>query len=150
MSKQLAFEDIELNTKVRFGSYKLTADEIISFAKKWDPQTFHIDEELAKDSIFGGVTACSSHLISICALIMHSNPMPVQLLAGLGMDELRLLLPARPDDELSVQTSYLEKRPSESKPDRGIVLLQVELLNQRDEVVLTNVGKLMVARKEAN
>ena len=141
------FEDFNPGDIATFGEYELTKDEIIEFAKKWDPQPFHINEEDAKKSVFEGITASGCQVVSISVLLIMKRDIKVKVLAGLGWDEVRFPAPVRPGDVLSLRHECLEAIDSKSKPDRGIVRNRLTLLNQKDEPVLTYIDTIMVARK---
>jgi len=128
-------------------TFELERDEIVAFARRWDPQPFHLDEEAAKASIFGGLTASSAHLFAIqCRLALTVDPL-LAVLAGLGNDGLELLLPTRPGDRLRLLRRVVSKRESKTKPDRGIVQIGHEIVNQHGEVVCRALGRIMVARR---
>jgi acyl dehydratase len=150
MVKKIYYEDIEIGYNHRFGSYTVTRDEIVSFAAKWDPQPFHLDEQAGKESVFGGITASGAHIFAIQSLLSHSDPKPHAVLAGLGLEEMRLITPVRPDDVLSIETTVLDKRPSSSKPDRGIITKRYCIVNHRDEIVMEQVVKVLVCRLTSN
>ena len=143
------FDDIEVGYRSLVGRYALSKDEIVEFARRWDPQPFHVDEETAQTSIYGGLTASSLHLFAICTRLFFDHQDRIAVLAMLGKDEIRFPHPARPGDLLTYYTECSEKRPSRSKPDRGILHLVDRLENQRGKVVLTQRVTLMVARRES-
>jgi acyl dehydratase len=143
----LYFEETEIGTSCTAGPYLVTKSEIIQFAKQYDPVARHIDEEAAARSIFGGLTACSAHTFSIFILLTTRLQPRLHVLAGMGWDELRLPNAVRPDDELDLNSSVLEKRESKSKSDRGIVRTRVLLRNQRRETVLECFSNILVARR---
>ena len=143
----LYFEDLNVGDSRKAGPYRVTRDEIIQFARQYDPQPRHLDEEAAARSIFAGLSASSAHTFSIFILLTtRFQPRP-HVLAGMGWDELRLPNAVRPDDELDLESTVLEKRESRSKPDRGIVRNQVHLRNQKRELVLQCVSSILVARR---
>lgn len=143
----LYFEDAEIGTTCKAGAYLVTKEEIIQFAKQYDPIPRHIDEEAAARSIFGGLSASSAHTFSIFILLTTKLQPRLHVLAGLGWDELKLPNAVRPGDELDLETTTLEKRESKSKPDRGIVRNRVLLRNQRRETVLQCISNIFVARR---
>jgi acyl dehydratase len=114
----LYFEDAEVGTTCQAGPYLVPKEEIIQFAKQYDPVPRHIDEEAAARSIFRGLTACSAHTFSIFILLTTRLQPRLHVLAGMGWDELRLPNPVRPGDELDLQTALMEKRESKSKPEQ--------------------------------
>src|SRR6516165_3722257 len=143
----LYFEDAEIGTICTAGPYLVKKNEIIQFAKQYDPVPRHLDEESAARSIFGGLTASSAHTFSIFILLTTRLQPRLRVLAGMGWDELRLPYPVRPGDELDLETTLLEMRESKSKPDRGIVLTRVLLRNQRCETALECTSNIFVARR---
>lgn len=132
------FEDYVPGSVHEFGPIKVEEAEIIEFARRYDPQPFHIDPEAAKDSIYGGLIASGWHTAGLMMRLLVDHYLShVASLGSPGVDELRWLKPVRPGDELSVRVTVLETRRSRSKPDRGIVRSFVEVLNQKGEVVMT-------------
>ncbi len=130
------------------GAYVVKADEIMAFARQYDPQPFHLDLAAAAASVFGGLTASGFHTVAMQGALMHSSPEAgAAILAGLGWDEVRFSNPVRVEDTLSVRSTCVETRPSESKPDRGIVRNKVELMNQEGQVVLSSVHNLLMRRR---
>jgi acyl dehydratase len=143
----LYFEDAEVGTTRKAGPYLVAKEEVIEFAKQYDPVPRHIDEEAAAHSIFGGLTASSAHTFSIFILLTTRLQPRLHVLAGMGWDELRLPNPVRPGDELVLQTTLVEKRESKSKPDRGIVRNRIRLSNQKGEIVLQCISNGLIARR---
>ena len=143
----LYFEDAEIGTTCKAGPYLVSKEEIMQFAKQYDPVPRHIDEEAAARSIFGGLTASGVHTFAVFISLTSKLQPRLHVLAGMGWDEVRLPNPVRPGDELNLETIVLEKRESKSKSDRGIVRSQVRLRNQKSEVVLQCFGNILVARR---
>jgi acyl dehydratase len=143
----LYFEDIEVGASLRAGPYLVSKDEIIQFARQYDPRPFHIDEEAAARSVFGGLSASAAHTFAIFILLTSKVQPPLHELAGLGYDELRYPNGVRPDDELDLESTSLEKRESRSRAGTGIVRIQSFLRNQRRETVLQCVSIILVARR---
>ncbi len=141
------FEDFEVGDSRKAGPYLVSKAEIIQFAKQYDPRPFHIDEEAATRSVFGGLSASAAHTFAIFIFLTDKGQPPLRALAGLGWDELRLPNAVRPGDELDYESTVLEKRESKSRPDTGILRVQVHLRNQRREMVLQCVGSVLVARR---
>ncbi len=104
----LYFEDAEIGTSCTGGPYLVTKNEIIQFAKQYDPVLRHIDEEAAARSIFGGLTSSSAHTFSIFILLTTRLQPRFHVLAGMGWDELRLPNAVRPDDALDLEMTVLE------------------------------------------
>lgn len=119
--------------------------DIINFAKRYDPQPFHVDEEIAKVSIFGGLIASSLHTISACTRVVVEAQGDLAILGGLGIDEVKLFNPVRPGDVLSVEAYWSDLKRSRSKPDRGIANLKCKVSNQRGEPVVEYGYKYLVA-----
>jgi acyl dehydratase len=140
------FEDFEVGSAERFeGEYVLSRDEIVEVGRRWDPQPFHVDEEAARSSIFGGLVAASAHLFAVSSWMATRMPYRTAALAALGFDEVRMQNPARVGDRLSATATCIEKRLSRSKPDRGIVRSLMQIRNQRDEVVMSLQSTFLVA-----
>ena len=140
------FEDFEVGQKRRVGSIRVSREEIIEFATRFDPQPFHIDEDAAKASIFGGLTGSSCHTFALVGLIHARSGEEIALVANLGAEKLRFPSPLRPDDELTMTSECVAMRPSRSRPEIGIVTTQSLLTNQRDEVVMDMTTTFMVRR----
>ncbi|TMJ62425.1 MAG: acyl dehydratase [Alphaproteobacteria bacterium] len=147
MANPLYFEELEIGTRSTAGPYVVSRDEIIQFAKKYDPVPRHLDEEAAARSLFGGLTASSAHTFSIFILLTTQLRPRLHVLAGLDWNELKLPHAVRPDDELELETTVLQMRLSKSKPDRGIILTRVLLRNQKRETALECTSNIFVARR---
>jgi acyl dehydratase len=121
-----------------YGRVELDEQSIIEFARQYDPQAFHTDPVAAKDSIYGGLIASGWHTVAVTMRMLVDHVIsPASSLGSPGCDELRWTAPVRPGDSLAVRIGILSTRRSRSKPDRGLVSNQLEVLNQRDEVVMT-------------
>jgi acyl dehydratase len=142
------FEDYIEGDVHRFGSLLVDADEIVAFAKRYDPQSFHTDPEAAKQTQFGGLIASGWHTCGLMMRLYAEHYLThVASLASPGLDELRWLKPVRPGDRLSVQVTVLKAAPSKSKPDRGAVTSFIEVFNQADEaVMIMNVVNIIARR----
>jgi len=142
------FEDYEPGSMHEFGSIEVDQEEVLAFAKKFDPQDFHADPEAAKQTIFGGLIASGWHTAGLMMRMYADHYLSkVASLSSPGVDELRWLQPVRPGDVLSVRVTVLEARRSSSKPDRGILRSFIEVLNQRREVVMSmNAVNLLLCR----
>ena len=144
------FEDYIEGDVHRFGTIAVEADEIIAFAKRFDPQVFHTDPEAAKQTPFGGLIASGWHTAGLMMRLYVEHYLTnVASLASPGLDELRWLKPVRPGDILSVRVTVLKAMPSISKPDRGAVTSFVEVFNQADESVMTLKCVNIIARRPA-
>lgn len=145
------FEDYVLGEEHAAGEHTVTHEEIIDFAGKWDPQPFHVDEELAKASVFGGLTACSAHIFAIFCITSQrwQSGVVQQAVAGLGFDEMRMAKPVYAGDTLRCVSTVDELRASNSRPDCGIVVYRTRLLNQRAEEVFSIRAASLMARDPA-
>ena len=144
------FEDYVEGDVHSFGSIAVEADEVISFAQRFDPQTFHVDPEAAKLTPFGGIIASGWHTAALTMRLYVDHYLThVASLASPGLDELRWLKPVRPGDTLSARVTVLKSAPSKSKPDRGAVTSLVEVFNQVDEVVMSFKCVNIIGRRPA-
>ena len=145
------FDDCIVGEEHLAASYKVVAAEIIEFASKWDPQPWHVDEALAKQSIFGGLTCCSAHIFSIFCMTSQrwESGVVQQALAGLGFDEMQIHQPVFAGDTVRAVAVVEEVRASKSKLDRGVVTQRCKLLNQRGELVFSIKALTMMARDPA-
>lgn len=126
----------------------LTRDEIIDFARRYDPQPFHVDEDAARRSVFGGLIASGWQTVGIMMRLLWDTFLKdTASLGSPGSDEIRWLKPVRPGDTLRARFTIVEVVPSRSKPDRGIVRTFTEVLNQHDDVVMTHRGLGMFGRR---
>ncbi len=145
------FEDFEVGEVRRGGRHVVSKDEILRFAREFDPAPFHLDEAAANASVFGGLTASGAHTVALQIKLIHeSHDKPDQqavVLAALGWDDVRFLKPVRPGDTLSLHSECIETRASGSKHDRGIVRTRITILNQHEEPVLTSIHTILVARR---
>ena len=132
------FEDYVEGDVYSFGSIAVDADEIIAFARRFDPQIFHTDPEVAKQTMFGGLIASGWHTAGLMMRLYVEHYLShVASLGSPGLDELRWLKPVRPGDQLSLRVTVLGAKRSISKPDRGVVTSLVEAFNQADESVMS-------------
>ena len=143
----LFFDDIADDYQSVVGTYRLTEQEIVEFARKWDPQPFHIDPIAAADSVFGGLVASSLHLFAICTRLFFDHSDHIQVAAMLGKDKIRLPNPARAGTTLTYQTRAVQRRTSRSRADVGIITLADTLSDDNDKPVLTQEVTLLIARK---
>lgn len=147
MAERTWFDDLAVGWRSTVGAWTLRREEVVDFARRWDPQPFHVDEQAARSSIYGGLTASSLHLFAICTRLFFDHPARIAVLAMLGKDAVRFPHPARPGDRLTYTTECVERRRSRTKPDRGIVTLADTLANADGETVLSQRVTLLVARR---
>ena len=134
----LYFEDFQVGQVFELGSRTLSEEEIIEFAKEFDPQPFHIDPEKAKDSFFGGIVASGWHTCAVYMRLLVDNfASKASSLGSPGVDDLRYLKPVHPGDTLRARFTIAETIPTKSRPDRGLLKARAEMLNQHDEPVLS-------------
>jgi acyl dehydratase len=142
------FEDFPAGKVVEYGARTLSEEEIIAFAREWDPQRFHVDPEAAKATPYGGIIASGWHTGCVLMRLMcDAYVNEAACIGSPGMEEWRFARPVRPGDTLRYRATVLEARPSASKPDRGIVKFRWELLNQRGEVAVSMVGTQFYLRR---
>jgi acyl dehydratase len=139
------FEDFVPGSVRTSGTVLVTEEEIIEFARRYDPQVFHTDPVAARNSIYGGLVASGWHTAAMAMrLIVEHYLFHAASVGSPGVDEVRWLKPVRPGDRLSVRVTVLEARRSESKPDRGLVRSFIEVLNQDRVVVMSFKGVTIV------
>jgi acyl dehydratase len=139
--KERYFEDYPAGEVLEVGDHLVTREEIVAFASRYDPQPFHLDDDAARESIYGGLIASGWMTCSVVMRMLVDHVIsPISSMGSPGIDELRWLRPVRPGDRLRARVTVLETRRSSSRPDRGIIRLQQEALNQHDEVVLSMRG----------
>lgn len=142
------FEDLPAGTVLEFGDFEMTEEEIVGFARRYDPQPFHLDREAGKSSIFGGLCASGWNTTAVMMRMWVDNYMSHETSLGSpGIDELRWLRPVFPGDRLRCRLTVLDSTPSRSRPYMGSVRQRGEVLNQSDEVVLTLIGTSFFRRR---
>lgn len=150
MTTPLYFEDFHVGQVIDLGTRTFSEDEILDFARQFDPQPFHLDRDAAAASHFGGLVASGWHTCSVLMRqivdrllvrsISHGSP---------GVDEIRWLKPVRPGDTLHMSMCVLEVIPSKSKPDRGVLKSEYRGVNQHGETVVTMKTLGMFGRRPA-
>ena len=142
------FEDFEVGQTLELGTTSVTEAEIIAFASQFDPQPFHVDPVLAKESAFGGLIASGWHTGSLLMRLLVDGVINETISMGSpGVDEVRWPHPVRPGDVLRGRFIVLECRASKSRPDMGVVRSRTEMFNQREELVMTLVGVHFLGRR---
>ena len=133
------FEDVGVGDEfVSHTTYLVTAEEIKSYAGKWDPQPYHLDEDRAKETVVGRLFAPSILTLAISVRLSHeSGYFDISSVAGLGIDELRMRKPVLVDDELKVKATVVAMRESKSRSGLGVMTTRIEVINQSGEVVLS-------------
>lgn len=144
-NKKYFFDDLEIGQVFELGSRSLTKDQIISFAEEYDPQIFHLDEEVGK-ALLGGLAASGWQTASVCQRLLVDKFLDeVACMASPGVEDLKFVRPVFADDPLTGVATIAEKRLSKSNPSKGLVKLQGELTNSSGDVVLSMVGLILVA-----
>jgi acyl dehydratase len=137
-SAERYFEDYSVGAVEVFGEIVVTEGEIVEFARRYDPQSMHVDPVSAAQGPFGGLIASGWHTAAmVMRLFVERYLSKVATLPSPGIDELRWVRPVRPGDRLRVRVTVLEANRSRSKPDRGMVRSLVEVLNQSDDLVMS-------------
>ena len=141
-------EDIKIGDIFSSGQdYEITKEEIFEFANRWDPNTYHLDEDVAEDSIFNGLIAPACLIIAIESWLWHSIENKPALVCGLGWDEVKFVGPARPGDRLSLHSECIDIRPSDSMPDCGILRTNLKVSNQNGEPILTLTDSYLIKKR---
>ncbi|MFM2043622.1 MAG: hypothetical protein RLY86_2198 [Pseudomonadota bacterium] len=141
----LYLEDIVPGAVVEVGHYPVTEGEVVEFARRYDPQPFHLDAEAGRRTHFGGLVASGWHTAAMMMRMVVDQVLSLETSLGSpGVDELRWLKPVRPGDVLSVRVTVLDVRRSRSRPEMGSVRQRVEVLDQTGEVVMSMIALGMV------
>lgn len=154
------FEDIKIGERAELGAYTFTADEIVEFARKFDPQPFHLDEALAARSSFGALCASGWHTASVWMRLMvehnkredaaqRARGEPVAALGpSPGFRELKWLKPVYVDDTITYATEIVETRASNSRPGWGLMSFRNTGMNQNKEPVISFISVAFVERRK--
>lgn len=141
-------DDYTPGARYRFGEESVDGEEIMEFARRYDPQSIHTDAEAAAAGPFGGLIASGWQTAALMMRLFADNYLTANAsLASPGIDELRWVRPLRPGDRLTLICETVEVRPSRSKPDRGVLTTKATLLNQDGDPVLTATALNMVGRR---
>jgi acyl dehydratase len=144
---QRYFEDLKAGDQFKSGIYKVTEEQIISFAREFDPQPFHLDPAVARQTMFKGLIASGWHTAAITMRLFVQTLNFAEGAIGLGVDELRWPNAVRPGDVLQVETEIVDLRESRSKPSHGIVRIRNMTTNQRGEAVQAMFASALVLRR---
>jgi acyl dehydratase len=144
----LYFEDFELGQVLELGSRTVSEEEIVAFAREWDPQPFHLDPVAARSSAFGGLIASGWHTGAMWMRLYVDTLLGPGAMGSPGIEELRWLAPVRPGDTLHGRLTVLETTPSERRPNRGTVRIRGEMVNQEGVTVLSMVSRGHFARRD--
>jgi acyl dehydratase len=144
------FEDFHPGWTFEQGARTLSAEDIKTFAREWDPQRYHTDEEQARASPYGGLIASGWQTACVGMRLMCDGYLNQSACVGSpGIEEIQFLKPVRPGDTLRFRSTATEVRPSKTKPNRGTVTFTWEVINQADEVVLSMIGTQLFLRRPA-
>jgi len=139
------FEDLDVGETDSFGAYEVTRDGIVDFGQQFDPQPFHVDEEAASESMFGGLVASGWHTASMTMRLLVDNFLSEsRALGAAGIDDLRFRTPVQPGDSLTVDTEIVDKEHWDDQ--RGLVHCYIETSND-EEVVMTMTGLVLWERE---
>jgi acyl dehydratase len=146
------FEDLQVGAETEFGSYKVTREEVLEFARKYDPQPFHLSDEEAAKTHFKRLSASGWHTAAMTMGVIARYVVDDQQ-AGLGspgIDEIRWKKPVYPGDTLYVGGRILDKTPSRSRPEMGSFRTETTVTNQEGEVVMTFISIVLIRRRPAD
>jgi acyl dehydratase len=139
------FEDIVVGERTRTGSFTVTKDSIVEFARHYDPQPMHMDEEAAKGSFFGRLVASGWQTLGVTMrLMVEARPLGATPLIGIQIDEIRFQRPVLPGDSLSAELEILEKRLSKTRPDRGFLKGRTITSNQQGAEVSSQLWTMVI------
>ena len=143
------FEDIADGEQLNCQNVIITRENIITFAKKFDPQPFHTDEDAARESIFGGLIASSLYILSACTRVVVEAQGDVAILSGVGMGKAKMFNPVRPGDTLFVKAWWADLKRSRSKPNHGFAAIQCKVTNQNGDPVIEYGYRYLLACKSS-
>src|SRR5437762_14321828 len=142
------FEDLKAGDRFKSETYAVSEEQLISFAREFDPQPFHLDATVARETMFKGLIASGWHTAAITMRLFVQTLNFAQGAIGLGVDELRWPSVVRPGDVLTVETEIVDARPSRSRPGFGIIRLRNVTTNQQGQIVQTMLASAMVPRRK--
>ena len=144
------FEDFKVGDRIETAGATLAESQMIDFAQRYDPQPFHVDVEAAKASIFGGLVASGFLTMAVTFRLFYATrALGDANLGSPGFDEVRFLKPVRPGDTLRAVVEVVDARPSNSRPDRGILRFRYRAYNQHGDEVMTYLCPQLVRRRPA-
>ena len=141
------YEDLAEGAEHTSGTHTLSQEEIVRFAREYDPQYFHVDSQAAAESRFGGLIASGIHTMAIWRQLDHQIAGDIAWICGVAWDDVRFPQAVRPGDTLRAHSKCLSKRESRSEPGRGVVVFQYTLRNQDDKIVFTCRSTNLVERR---
>jgi len=144
------FEDLQVGAETDYGSYEVTLEEVLEFARKYDPQPFHLSDEEAAKTHFGKLAASGWHTAAMTMAVIARHVVADEQ-AGLGspgIDELRWKRPVYPGDTLHVRGTIVDKTPSRSRPEMGSFRTDTIVTNQHDQPVMTFTSIVLIRMRE--
>jgi len=148
MTRDLYLDDLAPGQIYRSGEATVSEADIVDYAKRFDPQPFHLDAAAAKATFFGGLAASGWHTAALTMRLLVDSEMRLAGgIVGAGMDELRWPKPLRPGDTIRLESEVIEVRPSRSRPSQGLAKVRTTTLNQHGEAVQVLVANLLVVRR---
>lgn len=138
------YEDFEIGDVAEYGDYTISKEEILEFANRWDPEPYHTDEEFAKTTIFGGLIGSGVHLAAIWRKLNAQHLSDAATQASPGWDDLTWHKPVLPNDRIRIRSEITDKRLLASRPGIGIMWMGQKVFNQRDELMMSFVGKILI------
>lgn len=143
------WEDIRVGDVFELGPVDVREDEVIAFATAYDPQPFHVDPQAAATGPFGGLVASGWHTAALfMGMYVREVLLDTASMGSPGVEQIRWRVPVRPGDRLRARVSITGSTASKTNPRRGTVVSECEVLNQRDEVVMTLTARGLFARRE--
>ena len=149
MADAIYFDDVAPGWRIDGGSVTVDGDQMVAFAKVWDPLPIHTDPAAAA-AAFGGLIAPGLYTMALKQRLVTATGTAAGVIASLGYDELRFLEPVRPGDELTLVMECIAARPSRSKDDRGIATFRISLVNQAGETVLSHLDTILMRKRAAS
>lgn len=145
------FEDLMIGAETKFGNYAVTREEVLDFARKYDPQPFHLSDEEAAKTHFGRIAASGWHscAMTMAVLARYSVAHSQAVLGSPGIDELRWKKPVYPGDTLFVRGKILETTPSRSRPEMGSFRTLTTVTNQHGDMVMSFISIVLIRRRES-
>ena len=142
------FDDFPVRSRFETGTRTISAEDIVTFAREWDPQPFHLDEQAARESVYGGLIASGFQTVLVAFnLTLKAGDWAESSMGSPGIDNLRWIKPVYAVDTLRVQAEVVGSKASQSKPDRGFTEVQFDIYNQNDEMVAAYRSTLMLRRR---
>jgi acyl dehydratase len=149
MGERRYFEDLVVGETRESGMHEVVREDMVAFARQYDPQWFHADEDAAQDSIFGEVVASGIYTMALWRRLDHEIASDIAWICGVAWDDVRFARALRAGDRIRARARCLSKRESASDPLRGVVVFEYLLLNDRDEVVFSCRSTNLVERRSA-